>query len=134
MSWTRFLFAILAAGIVSCFTDWFFSGILFHAKYNAYPEVWRESVGQRDTRAITGSVALGFVTSAAFVATCVVFRLHGYDQTLSLAGLAWLIVPVPLLVTNALFIKLHPLTVVSHSLGWLAKLAVAALSTAFFLA
>jgi hypothetical protein len=35
-------------------------------------------------------------------------------------------VPLPLLITNALFIKLHPLTVVAHALGWLVKLLVAA--------
>jgi hypothetical protein len=27
--------------------------------------------------------------------------------------------------TNALFIKLHPLTVVAHALGWLVKLQLA---------
>ncbi len=55
------------------------------------------------------------------------------DGTLVFAVLVWLMVPVPLLITNALFIKLHPLVVVSNSLGWLAKLVVAALSVTLLL-
>jgi len=42
-------------------------------------------------------------------------------------------VPVPLLITNALFIKIQPLTVLSHALGWLAKLAIAAIIAAWLL-
>jgi hypothetical protein len=133
MDWKHFLLAVIAAGIISSFTDWFFGGFLFHAKYNAHPEIWRASLRKNDAPAIAWSIALGFLTSAAFVAACAVFHLHGYSETLTLAGLCWLMVPVPLLITNALFIKMHPLIVVSHSLGWLAKLAVAALAAGFLL-
>jgi hypothetical protein len=37
----------------------------------------------------------------------------------------WIIAPLPLMITNALFIKLHPLNVVANSLGWLVKLLLA---------
>ena len=57
---------------------------------------------------------LGLLTSAAFMATCVIFNIHGYRSTLEFAALVWLMVPLPLTITNALFIKLHPLIVVSH--------------------
>jgi hypothetical protein len=134
MNWAHFLFAILAAGIVSSFTDWFFTGVLFHDRYNAYPEIWRRSVVKSEAPAIGWSLALGFLTSAAFVTVAVVFHVHGYRETLPLAGLCWLMVPLPLLITNALFIKLHPLTVVANSLGWLAKLVICAFATAFLLA
>lgn len=92
------------------------------------------SVAKSETSAVTWSVVLGFLTSASFVFTCVLFHVHGYGGTLKLAVLCWLMVPIPLLITNALFIKLHPFVVVSHSLGWLAKLAVAAIATALLLA
>ena len=134
MNWTHFFLAVLAAGIISSFTDWFFGGILFHSKYSAYPEVWRASVAKSETTAVIGSIALGFVTAAAFIFTCTVFHARGYSAALRLAGLCWLMIPVPLLIANALFIKLHPLVVVSHSLGWLAKLAVAALAATLFVA
>jgi hypothetical protein len=133
MNWSYFFLAVLLAGTVSSFSDWLFGGILFHAKYNAHPEVWRQGPGQSETSAVAGSVTLVFLTSAAFIAACVVFHLHGYGETLRLALLCWLMVPLPLLITNALFIKLHPLVVVSHSLGWLAKLVIAALFAGFLL-
>jgi len=130
MEWKRFLLAVLAAGVLSSFTDWLFGGVLFHEKYNVYPEVWRPALRKSDAPAILGSIALGFLTSAAFVAVCVAFHVYGYRNALRLAALCWLMVPLPLLITNALFMKIHPLVVVSHSLGWLAKLCVAALVVA----
>jgi hypothetical protein len=133
MNWKHFLLAVLAAGVASSFTDWLFAGVLFHDKYFAYPEVWRQKLRQDDTGAITWSMILGLLTSAAFMATCVVFNIHGYRSTLEFAALVWLMVPLPLTITNALFIKLHPLIVVSHSLGWLAKLALAALAAGWLL-
>ncbi|HUJ83567.1 MAG TPA: hypothetical protein VLW83_16895 [Candidatus Acidoferrales bacterium] len=128
MNWMHFLLAVLAAGIISSFTDWFFGGILFHDKYLAYPEVWRRSLAKSEAPAVAWSIVLGFLTAAAFIFVCAVFHVRGYAGTLKLAMLCWLMIPVPLLITNALFIKLHPLVVVSHSLGWLTKLVVAALA------
>jgi hypothetical protein len=134
MEWGHFLLAILAAGVISSFTDWFFGGILFHDKYLAHPEVWRQTGGKSETPAVAWSIVLGFLTAAAFMSVCVIFTVHGYRAGIELAGLCFLMVPVPLLITNALFIKLHPLVVVSNSLGWLAKLIVAALVAGWLLA
>ena len=134
MVWTHFLLAVLAAGAACSLTDWFFGGILFHGKYLAYPEVWRQGPGKSEASAVTWSVLLGFVTCACFPFVCVAFHVGGYAKTFELAALCWLMIPVPLLVTNALFIKLHPLVVVSHLLGWLAKLCVAALAAVLSLA
>jgi hypothetical protein len=130
---THFLLATLVTGFIASLTDWIFGGILFHDKYSAHPEVWRVGAGKNETPAVLGSVGLGFLTSAAFVGACMAFSVHGYRASLELAGFCWLMVPIPLLITNALFIKLHPLVVVSNSLGWLVKLAVAALAAAWFI-
>jgi hypothetical protein len=40
---------------------------------------------------------------------------------------------VPLTITNALWIKLAPAIAISYSIGWLVKLAVAALAVALIL-
>jgi hypothetical protein len=130
----HFLLAVVVAGIGASLADWLFAGILFHDKYDAYPEVWRPGLRGGDQGPIAWSMAFGFLSVAAFLAACGIFRVHGYGATLKLAGLVWLIVPVPLIITNALFMKIHPLIVVSHSLGWLAKLLVAALSAGWLLA
>ena len=133
MNWPHFALAFLVAGFSASLTDWVFGGILFHDRYSAYPEIWRIGIGKTETPAVVWSIALGFLTTAAFMGACTVFSVHGYPASLELAGLCWLMTPVPLLVTNALFIKLHPLVVVSHSLGWLAKLCVAAIAAGWFL-
>jgi hypothetical protein len=39
----------------------------------------------------------------------------------------WLALALPIIVTNALFMKLHPLVAFAHTLGWLARLMVAAI-------
>jgi hypothetical protein len=131
----RIVVATLLSGILASFTDWFFGGYLFHKQYLAYPEIWRNAPGDKagENRAILWSVVLGFLTCAAFVFACIVFHIHGYFAAIHLALFVWLIAPVPLLITNALFIKMHPLNVVSNSLGWLAKLILAALAVGWLL-
>ncbi|HLW98287.1 MAG TPA: hypothetical protein VKR82_06555 [Candidatus Acidoferrales bacterium] len=133
MDWKHFLYAVLAAGVASSFSDWFFFGVLFHGKYVAHPEVWRQGAGVSETPAVIASTLIGFLTSAAFMAAYAVFGMHGYPSAFKLAILVWLMAPLPITVTNALFIKLHPLVVVSHSLGWLARLALAAVAAGWLL-
>ena len=43
------------------------------------------------------------------------------------AGLAWLAAPAPVIGMNVIWMKFHPLTGVSHALGWLARFLVTAL-------
>lgn len=117
--------AILLSGLAVCLTDWFFFGVLFHDKYLAYPEIWRQAPGG-EGKAVLWSILLGFVTCGAFVVACSAFHVRGYAAATGLAAAIWAMVPLPLLIANALFIKLHPLTVVAHALGWLVKLLVAA--------
>ncbi|PYX35643.1 MAG: hypothetical protein DMG75_13345 [Acidobacteria bacterium] len=126
--------AILLSGFAASMTDWFFGGVLFHKKYLVYPEIWRR-IGPSPTEnwAIGWSIVLGFVTCGAFVFTCLAFQVHGYAAAIRFAMAILLIAPVPLLITNSLFIKIHPLTVVAHSLGWLAKLFIAAAAVGWLL-
>jgi hypothetical protein len=115
--------AILLSGLAVSMTDWFFFGVLFHDKYLAYPEIWRGSVaGGAEGKAVAWSILLGFVTCAAFVFACAALQA----PPMLFAVAVWLMAPLPIVISNALFIKLHPLTVVAHALGWLAKLLVAA--------
>jgi hypothetical protein len=122
--------AILLSGLAVSMTDWFFFGVLFHDKYLAHPEIWRPGPGG-EGKAVVWSILLGFVTCGAFVVACSSFQVRGYAAAAGFAVAIWAIVPLPLLITNALFIKLHPLTVVAHALGWLVKLLVAAAAVAW---
>jgi hypothetical protein len=135
MTFGHIALAVVLSGFVASFTDWFFGGFLFHKQYLTHPEIWRNKPGDKagENRAILWSVILGFLTCAAFIFACLVFHIRGYFGPIHLALLIWVMAPVPLLITNALFIKMHPLNVVSNSLGWLVKLLLAALAVGWLL-
>jgi len=133
MNWTSFLLTVLAAGVAASFTDWLFMGVLFHEKYMAYPEIWRIPPGANETSLIVLSTALGFLTAAVFAALCWRFGLHSWTATLKLAVALWAAGPLPIIVTNALWIKFHPATAFSHVLGWLARLGVTAAAVTLLL-
>jgi hypothetical protein len=129
MNWLHIGLAVLASGLVVSMTDWLFMGDLFAPIYRAEPQIWRQSSeGFDERRAIAGGVLLGFLTCAAFIVLCVRLNAHTYASTLEIAFAIWLIAPLPLIVTNALFMKFHPALAASHAIGWLAKLCVAALA------
>jgi hypothetical protein len=127
MNWTRFFLAVVLSGLATSFTDWLFMGVLFHGKYLATPEIWRLKPGESETRSIALSTLLGVLSCAAllylYVWTGTPFV---YGATLRMAALIWVAGAVPIILTNIIWIKMHPLVGVSHSLGWLARFAVTA--------
>ncbi len=134
MNWMRFALTVLAAGVATSLTDWFFGGVLFHEKYKAYPEIWRRPQGgPGETQAIVWATVLGFFTCAVFAYACVRLHLSTYAATLKLGVAVWLMAPLPMIVTNALWMKYHPLNAVAHALGWLAKFVVTALAVTWLL-
>lgn len=132
MDWTHYGLAVLAAVVAVSFTDWFFMGILFHEKYKAYPEIWRRPQGgPGETRAILISTLFTVLTCAVFIYTCGRLRLIRSGAEIRAGGRA--MGPLPLLLTNLFWIKMHLLMGLSHGLGWLARLAVSALATSALL-
>jgi len=130
----RFLIAVLAAGTLAMFTDWLFMGVLFHEKYNRFPEVWWPGLRQKaaDTRAIAISSALGYLTALGVVALCA--HAHSIPRALVIAGLAWVAGPLVMQVTNGFWIKTDPLITVAHSAGWLVRFLIAGLAAGILLA
>jgi hypothetical protein len=135
MNWTRFALAVVASGVATSFTDWLFMGVLFHAKYLETPELWRRPQrGNGETSAIVASTAIGLISCAALIDLCIWAGALSVTGALRLAVLAWLAAPLPLILMNSLWMKYHPLLVVSHSLGWLARFLVTAILAACLLA
>jgi len=130
MDWHIFAASIVGA-ILGSLADWVFAGVLFHDRYQRHPEVWR--TGGSETLRIGGAQVLSLLTAVAFVALAVMLGQVDFAGALKLAAMVWLIAPLPMLVTNALFIKIDPLVTVSHAAGWLAKLLLIAIATAIIL-
>lgn len=134
MSLVHYVLAVVVAAVVCSLTDWLFMGVLFHKRYKQHPEIWRSSVvAGSDSKAVAWSMLLTVVTCTAFIYVTGAFVLPGLSRALAVTVGIWLAIPVPLLVTNSLFIKLHPLVAVSHCLGWLAKLLICCLSASYWL-
>ncbi|MDD5543842.1 MAG: hypothetical protein PHX83_11770 [Acidobacteriia bacterium] len=134
MEWTRIILATLAGGIGATLTDWVFFGILFHDKNKAFPEVWRRPEGGKgETQAVVIATLLGFLTCFCFVFLCSRTAFIQWVRTWKMAVGLWLMIPVPILVSQHLWMKVHPLVTLTHALGWLAKLLVAAAVVAWLL-
>ena len=129
MNWTWLLAIVIGAGVVSSLTDWFFAGDWLHRRYT-YPETWR--VGA-EGRAIALSSPLPFLTCAVFAYTAAWLGIRSVPVAVKLAAAIWLIGPLPLILTNAAFMKLHRVFVVSYALGWLVKMMVVAVAVGWFL-
>lgn len=129
MHWTRLALITLGSGIVTSMTDWFFAGDWLHRRYT-YPEVWRQGA---EMRAIALTSPLPFLTCGVFACVCARLGLHTVTGPMKLAVAVWLIGPLPMLLTNAAFMKLHRVFVASYSVAWLVKLAIVALAVGFFL-
>ena len=129
MNWTRLIVIVIGAGVACSFTDWFFAGDWLHRRYT-YPEIWREGV---EGRAIAVSSPLPFLTCAVFAYTAARLGLYTMPGAVKLAIAVWLIGPLPLILTNAAFMKLHRVFVASYALGWLVKLMIVALGVGWLL-
>jgi hypothetical protein len=124
------VWATLLGALLGSLADWLFAGVIFHARYHLTPETWR---GGNERQRIVLAQALALVTSAGFVVLA--WKLGQTDMrgALKLAAMIWLIAPLPMLVANALFIRIDAKVTASHAVGWLAKLLLIAAATAWLL-
>src|SRR5271169_5338372 len=124
MNWARLVAIIVGAGVVTSLTDWFFAGDWIHRRFT-YPEIWRKGA---EGRAIALTSPLPFLTCGIFAYVAARLGLHSVSSTVKLTVAVWMIGPLPLILANAAFIKLHRVFVASYLIGWLIKLMVAALA------
>ena len=129
MNWTRFIAVVVGTGVASSMTDWFFAGDWLHRRYT-YPEIWREGA---EGRAIALTSPLPFLTCGVFAYVTARLGLHTVGGAVKLALAVWLLGPLPLILTNAAFMKLHRVFVASYAAGWLVKLTIVAVVAGWFL-
>jgi len=129
MNWARLVAITIGAGVVSSLTDWLFAGDWIHRRYT-YPEIWRQG---KEGRAIALTSPLPFVTCGVFSFVAARLGLHSVSSALKLAVAVWVIGPLPLILTNAAFMKLHRVFVMSYAIGWLTKLVIVAVAVGWFL-
>jgi hypothetical protein len=129
MNWARLIAIIVGAGILSSLTDWFFAGDWIHRRFT-YPEIWRKG---SEGKAIAVTSLLPFLTCGVFAFVAARLGLNYVSGAVKLAVAIWVIGPLPLILTNAAFIKLHRVFVISYATGWLVKLMIVAAAVGWFL-
>ncbi len=117
---------ILLATLFASFTDWLFMDMLVHHFYQAAPEIWRPGTGPVR---IVVSQLVGTLATAAIVVLCLVAP----SRPLVVAGATWAAGPLPMAAQNLLWMRVHPAIAASHAAGWLARLLIAALLSAWLL-
>lgn len=129
MNWLKFFVVFVGAGVISTVTDWIFAGDWIHKRFT-YPEIWRKGP---ETMAILVSSISPFLTCAAFAFLANRLEITSLHNTVKLAAAIWVIGPLPLILTNAAFIKMHWVFVVTYCLSWLVKLMIIAVLVGRFL-
>ena len=134
MNWTRIVFSFLTSTVLCSFTDWYFFGVLFHDRYLKTPGVWKKYKDKGDEMKSIGiSQGILSISSLVFILACSHLGLIAFWSSLAAAAALWVMIPVPLLVTNAIYIPMDRLIVVSHSLGWLSRLMLTAMCISWIL-
>jgi hypothetical protein len=131
MNWTHLALVVVVSGVVASVTDYLFMGLLFKAKYQEAPEIWRQGTSERNK--IIYSELIGLITCAAFAWLLAATGHVALMSGLKMAVAVWVIAAVPILATNTLWLRMSPYLGVSHSLGWLARLAITAVVASYLL-
>lgn len=124
MSWIV-LAAVFVAGTVATFTDWYFMGVLFHDRYQVYPETWWPRDKSGETMPIIYSSALGYVTAAAVIALCAMAGVGDVWGGIKVAFIAWLAGSFVQVATTHIWVRIDLKVSVAHALGYLARFLIA---------
>jgi hypothetical protein len=119
---------VIGAGVLSSLTDWLFAGDWIHRRWT-YPEIWRKGA---ESRAIALTSPLPFLSCAIFAYTAQRIGFHTAPSLVKFAAI-WCIGPLPLILTNAAFIRMHRVFVMFQAVGWLVKLMIFAAATLIYL-
>ncbi len=120
MNWVHLAAVAAAAGVLTTYTDWLLVGDWVQKRFD-HPEVWRE---KGRITAVLVSTVLPFVTCAGFTILAYDLQITGIRNCLKLALAIWLIGPLPLIVSKAIFLKLHRMFLVLFAASWLVKLMI----------
>jgi hypothetical protein len=124
----------LAAAVIASFSDWYFFGVLFHDRYHKTPGIWRAYRDKSDERtSLLVAQAVMSVSLLVFILVCASQGWVSMRSSTLAAVTGWVMIPLPLIVTNAIYIPMDRWLVVSHTLGWLARLLITALLVSWLL-
>jgi hypothetical protein len=123
MNWVHLAAVAAAAGVLTTYTDWLLAGDWIQKRFGE-PEIWRE----RGLLSVLLSTALPFVTSAGFTLLAWKLQIVGLQNCLKLGIAIWIIGPLPLIISQGIFLKINRVVVALLASSWLVKLVMFAVA------
>jgi len=123
MNWIHLAAVAAAAGVLATYSDWVLAGDWVQKRFGN-PDIWRN----RGIIAVLLSTVLPFVTSAGFALLAWKLQFVGLRNCLKLALAIWVIGPLPLIISQGIFLKLNRIVVVLLAASWLVKLTIIAVA------
>jgi hypothetical protein len=118
----KFFLIIVGAGTLAALTDFVFTGGWVQKRFTD-PAIWRKDHGGK--AAFLASL-LPFFTCAIFAFTANQLAIRSVHASIKLALAMWAIGPLPLILTNAAFLKLRWAYATNYAIAWLVKLMIIA--------
>ena len=112
-----------AAAVLATYTDWVLAGDWVQKRFGN-PEIWRK----RSTVAVLVSTVLPFITCAGFALLASRIQFLGLRNCLKLALAIWVIGPLPLIISQTIFLKLNRMVAALFAASWLVKLTIIAVA------
>jgi hypothetical protein len=127
MSWI-IVAAVFVAGTLASFTDWFFMGMLFHDRYQVFPETWWPRDKSTETMPILYSTALGYITPAAVMWLCALAGVDSVMSGIKIGFIAWLAGSFVQVATTHIWVRIDLKVSIAHALGYLARFLIAGIA------
>jgi hypothetical protein len=118
---------IILSSFIASFSDWLFMDVLIHRFYGAEPATWRPRGGRV-------RIVVSQIIGTAATAGAVALSLWAPGRPVPVACAAWLAGPLPVILQNLQWMRIHPAIAASHAAGWLVRLLIAALLASWLLA
>jgi hypothetical protein len=123
MNWVHLASVATVAGVLTTYTDWVLAGDWVQKRFGSL-EIWRK----RGILSVLLSSILPFITCLGFALLAWKLHLVGQKNCLKFALAIWVIGPLPLIISNGIFLKISRVVVALSALSWLVKLVIIAVA------
>lgn len=123
MNWVHLAAVAAAAGVLTTYTDWVLAGDWIQKRFGN-SEMWRE----RGILSVLLSTVLPFVTCAGFALLAWKLQFMGLRNCLKLGLAIWVIGPLPIIISQGVFLKLNRMVIALLAASWLVKLTIIAVA------
>jgi hypothetical protein len=102
--------------------------MLFHDRYQVFPESWWPRDKSTETMPILYSTALGYITAAAVMWLCALAGVDSVMSGIKIGFIAWLAGSFVQVATTHIWVRIDLKVSIAHALGYLARFLIAGIA------